>query len=228
VSALQLEGRMKELAAARADGSDATAAASKTRRRALQDCEVAIGEYDTEMGARQAEYDAALAAHTELLANIQVWGWGYDRHGGVGAGGSLPPEGGCRGPAAGREEHCWARLGKGLYVVCFEGVGARVEWIGMRCTCEKGMGGWQGRVGAGGLGPTLGGLAHRTYSVWGTWREVGEGGGLCSAPRPAPPLGAQACGSGPSCFHAPCVLTTHQLFSATSPSATGATYGLGL
>lgn len=67
----QLEGRMKELAAARADGSDATAAASKTRRRALQDCEVAIGEYDTEMGARQAEYDAALAAHTELLANIQ-------------------------------------------------------------------------------------------------------------------------------------------------------------
>lgn len=70
----QVEGRRKELGAARADGSDATAAASKTRRRALQDCEVAIGEYDTEMGARQAGYDAALAAHTELLANIQVGG----------------------------------------------------------------------------------------------------------------------------------------------------------
>ena len=31
-----------------------------------------MGEYDAELGARQAEYDAALAAHTELLANIQV------------------------------------------------------------------------------------------------------------------------------------------------------------
>lgn len=68
----QLDARRKELAAARAEGSDASGAAAKARRRALGDCEVAIGEYDTEMTARQADYDAALAAHNELLANIQV------------------------------------------------------------------------------------------------------------------------------------------------------------
>jgi hypothetical protein len=31
-----------------------------------------VGEYDAELCARQAEYDAALTAHTELLTNIQV------------------------------------------------------------------------------------------------------------------------------------------------------------
>jgi hypothetical protein len=38
--------------------------------------QVAIGEYDAELGARQAEVDAAAAAHAELLANIQVRGRG--------------------------------------------------------------------------------------------------------------------------------------------------------
>jgi hypothetical protein len=70
---VQLDARLKELAAARADGSEALGAASKARRRALQDCEVAEAEYSTEMGTRQAEYDSALAAHNELLANIKVW-----------------------------------------------------------------------------------------------------------------------------------------------------------
>jgi hypothetical protein len=69
---VQLDSRRKELAAARTDGSEASGAASKARRRALQDCEVAEAEYNTEMGTRQAEYDAALTAHNELLANIKV------------------------------------------------------------------------------------------------------------------------------------------------------------
>lgn len=36
--------------------------------------QVAIGEYDAELGAQQAEVDAAATAHAELLANIQVRG----------------------------------------------------------------------------------------------------------------------------------------------------------
>lgn len=69
---MQLDARRRELESARAECSDASSAAAKARRRALGDCEVAVGEYDAELGARQAEYDAALSAHTELLANIQV------------------------------------------------------------------------------------------------------------------------------------------------------------
>jgi hypothetical protein len=69
---VKLDSRRKALASARAESSDASSAAGKARRRALGDCEVAVGEYDAELGARQAEYDAALVAHTELLANIQV------------------------------------------------------------------------------------------------------------------------------------------------------------
>lgn len=56
----------------RSDSSNAAGAAAKARRRALQDCEGAIGEYDADMGARQAEYEAARAAHTDLMKNIQV------------------------------------------------------------------------------------------------------------------------------------------------------------
>jgi hypothetical protein len=48
------------------------------QRRALQDCEAAVSEYDADLGARQAELDAALAAHAQLTDNIQVclqnWG----------------------------------------------------------------------------------------------------------------------------------------------------------
>ena len=43
------------------------------------DYEVVVGEYGAELGARQAEYDAALAAHTELLANIRVGTMGVVR-----------------------------------------------------------------------------------------------------------------------------------------------------
>ena len=42
------------------------------KRRALQACEAAIAEYDADLGGRQAELDAALAAHAALADTIQV------------------------------------------------------------------------------------------------------------------------------------------------------------
>lgn len=56
----------------RSDNSAAAAAARKARKRAQQDCEAAIGEYDAELGARQKEYEQAMTAYNELKEQIGV------------------------------------------------------------------------------------------------------------------------------------------------------------
>ena len=69
---LQLQVAHNELNTLRIDNSAATAAARKARKRAQQDCEAAIAEYDAELGARQKEYEQALTAYNELQEEIGV------------------------------------------------------------------------------------------------------------------------------------------------------------
>lgn len=72
VFVLQLQEAHAELKALRSDNGATAAAAHKARKRALQDCEAAIGEYDAELGARQKEYEQALTAYNELQEQIRV------------------------------------------------------------------------------------------------------------------------------------------------------------
>eukprot|EP00879_Flechtneria_rotunda_P011950 GHRR01012481.1.p1 GENE.GHRR01012481.1~~GHRR01012481.1.p1 ORF type:complete len:359 (+),score=170.19 GHRR01012481.1:214-1290(+) len=71
ILAEQLESAHSELMALRSDNRAAAAAARKARKRAEQDCEAAIAEYDAELTARQKEYDQALAAYTELQDQLK-------------------------------------------------------------------------------------------------------------------------------------------------------------
>jgi hypothetical protein len=50
----------------------AAAAARKSRKRAQQDCESALGEYDAELGARQKELEQGLTAYHDLQDKIKV------------------------------------------------------------------------------------------------------------------------------------------------------------
>lgn len=76
---MQLEAMHLELSTLRADNREAAAAARKARKRAQQDCEAAIGEFDAEMGARHKEYEQALTAYNELQEQIKV-GWVQGLH----------------------------------------------------------------------------------------------------------------------------------------------------
>ncbi|WIA35821.1 hypothetical protein OEZ86_004208 [Tetradesmus obliquus] len=69
--AKQLEAMHLELSTLRADNREGAAAARKARKRAQQDCEAAIGEFDAEMGARHKEYEQALTAYNELQEQIK-------------------------------------------------------------------------------------------------------------------------------------------------------------
>lgn len=68
----QLEAARRDLAALREDSRASAAGARKARRCAEGDCEAAIREYDSEVGARAAELAAAKAAHDELARQIEV------------------------------------------------------------------------------------------------------------------------------------------------------------
>jgi hypothetical protein len=69
---LQLEAMHLELSSLRSDNREAAAATRKARKRAQQDCEAAIGEFDAEMMARHKEYEQALTAYNELQEQIKV------------------------------------------------------------------------------------------------------------------------------------------------------------
>jgi seryl-tRNA synthetase len=69
---MQLEAMHLELSTLRSDNREAAAAARKARKRAQQDCEAAIGEFDAEMTERHKEYEQALTAYNELQEQIKV------------------------------------------------------------------------------------------------------------------------------------------------------------
>ncbi|KAF6266288.1 hypothetical protein COO60DRAFT_445827 [Scenedesmus sp. NREL 46B-D3] len=70
--AKQLEAMHLELVALRSGNREAAAAARKARKRAQQDCEAAIGEFDAEMYARHREHEHAATAYNELQEQIKT------------------------------------------------------------------------------------------------------------------------------------------------------------
>jgi hypothetical protein len=85
---LQLEAAAAELAQFRAEAGAAEAALRRDRRRAQNDLEAALSEYDVEVGAMERALLAAQASHGEVLEALQVGG---APRGGEGGGGSARP-----------------------------------------------------------------------------------------------------------------------------------------
>eukprot|EP00775_Hariotina_reticulata_P004895 gene4895-5140_t len=69
--AAQLAAARAELATLREDNRAAAAAARKSRKRAQQDCEASLGEYDAELGARQREFEQGLTAYNDVQDKIK-------------------------------------------------------------------------------------------------------------------------------------------------------------
>jgi hypothetical protein len=68
----QLEKAYAQLAVLREEARAVELNCLKARRRAAQDTEAAVAEYDVELGARETEFKQALAAFNELRSQVEV------------------------------------------------------------------------------------------------------------------------------------------------------------
>ncbi len=70
VCVVQLNTAKDRLAALRAEHREAEAALRKSKKRAAQDVEAVIAEYDTDVGAKEAEYQVRTHTHTHTHTHL--------------------------------------------------------------------------------------------------------------------------------------------------------------
>lgn len=74
----ELEAAKQQLAKLKEENREAEALLRKNKKRAGQDVETVIGEYDRNVGAKEAEYNKAHSEYQELLTQLEEYTKGYN------------------------------------------------------------------------------------------------------------------------------------------------------
>lgn len=74
----ELNDAKAQLSALRAEHKENEAMLRKTKKRAQQDVEVVIGEYDADVGSKEEEYQQALSEYNEVMAQLEQFTTGYN------------------------------------------------------------------------------------------------------------------------------------------------------